>query len=252
MEFYSGCGNTFYITLYDEKYDNSETVKKICNNEVDGFIMVKQNPLTFHFYNNDGSLAKMCGNGIRCFIHYCYNHKIITKLKNDVTTLAGIYHTEITSTDPFIVKVNMVKPKFTYFDGKEYINEPMNINGKSYSVSLIDTGVWHVVIPFYDELEYTDAINKAKEIYYSDNFKGKHNINFVNVKNNKIYLKTFEHGVDDFTKACGTGSVATYIILKKIGVITENSTEIIQDGGTLTISNVGDEIFMSGLSEQIK
>ena len=77
MNQYNGCKNTFYITNYEEKYDTEISAINICKNEVDGFIMVKQNPLEFHMRNRDGSIASMCGNGIRCFIHYCYENNII-------------------------------------------------------------------------------------------------------------------------------------------------------------------------------
>ena len=77
MKIYHGLGNTFVIEDYNQKYDKPEMAIKMCNNEYDGLILVKTKPLEMIIYNKDGSLAKMCGNGIRCFIEYCYDKKII-------------------------------------------------------------------------------------------------------------------------------------------------------------------------------
>lgn len=252
MEFYSGCKNTFYITKYNKLYDSPQQARNICKDEVDGFIMVKTNPLTFHMYNKDGSIANMCGNGIRCFIHYCYNHNLIENKNNVVETLNGQYHTEIISTDPFYVNVNMVKPKYEYLDGKIHLNEKVTINKIDYNISLINTGVWHAVIITDNEETYKTYIKEVKNVFYSDFFKKSPNVNLVLLKDNKVYLKTFEYGVNDFTKACGTGSTATYLILNKLNIINSNSIDIIQEGGTLTISEKDNELYMMGPSERIK
>lgn len=251
MEFYSGCKNTFYITEYDEIYDNPLAAKKICNDKVDGFIMIKTKPLAFHMYNKDGSIANMCGNGIRCFIHYCYNHNLISSKENIVNTLNGKYHTEIISTNPFYVNVNMVKPKYEYLDGKTHLNEEVIINNNLYNISLINTGVWHAVIITDNEEKYQNYIKDVKNIFNSTFFMKSPNVNLVLLKDNNVYLKTYEYGVNDFTKACGTGSTATYLILNKLNIINKNSIDIIQEGGTLTIFEKNDNLYMMGPSEQI-
>lgn len=250
MEKYSGCGNTFYITMYDKALTNEQTVKDICKNDVDGLILVIDKPLTFIIYNRDGSQASMCGNGIRCFIEYCYNHKLIDKLDNEVITRAGLYQTKIISTTPFVVSVQMNQPTYLYTDGNIYLDELINVNGITYHYSLINTGVWHAVIPFDNKLEFNEAIKNVKDIYYSPKFKGLCNINLVLI-NGKVILKTFEHGVNDFTKACGTGSVATFVILKKLGLIKADSCVINNEGGKLTIGYLNHHLVMTGESERI-
>lgn len=55
----------------------------------DGMIVVKNNPLEMIFYNADGSRAPMCGNGIRCFAKYCFDHALVKQKKLDVLTQAG-------------------------------------------------------------------------------------------------------------------------------------------------------------------
>lgn len=252
MNQYNGCKNTFYITNYEEKYDTEISAINICKNEVDGFIMVKQNPLEFHMRNRDGSIASMCGNGIRCFIHYCYENNIIKSKINIVKTLNGNYLTEIINTNPFLVKVRMVGPTFKYLDGKEYFDYPLIINNMHLRINLINTGVWHVVIITNNDNEFNEYINNIESIFNCDFFIKQHNINIVNLQNNHIKLKTYEYGVNDFTKACGTGSTATFIILKKLGLITSNEATIQQDGGNLIIGIDNEGYYMIGPSEKTK
>ncbi|MDE7095660.1 MAG: hypothetical protein K2O23_04145, partial [Anaeroplasmataceae bacterium] len=84
MEFYKmhGCGNDFCVIEYEEGMDYSILAQKLCDRRfgigADGLIIVKQNPLEMLFYNQDGSRASMCGNGIRCFARYVYEKNIVT------------------------------------------------------------------------------------------------------------------------------------------------------------------------------
>lgn len=76
-----GCGNDFVI-IEDEKGFNYEKLAvSLCNRKTgvgaDGLIIVKKNPLEMIFYNQDGSRASMCGNGIRCFARYCYEKSFV-------------------------------------------------------------------------------------------------------------------------------------------------------------------------------
>ena len=69
MEIYSGCENTFIICMYQSQKDHAAYAQMVCKNKIDGFMMVKTTPLEMVLYNQDGSLASMCGNGIRCFMN---------------------------------------------------------------------------------------------------------------------------------------------------------------------------------------
>lgn len=181
MKIYHGLGNTFVIEDYNQKYDKPEMAIKMCNNEYDGLILVKTKPLEMIIYNKDGSFAKMCGNGIRCFIEYCYDKKIITKLTNLVLTGSGFVNTVILSTNPFFVKVEMKT------DSKITI-KPITINQNKYIANVINTGVNHAVI-ICDDLN--KALSDAKDIYECSNFNKEVNIDFVKITKD-IYLKTYE------------------------------------------------------------
>lgn len=248
MKIYSGCGNTFLIGEYKNDLTVDEVLKRLENIDVDGLMLVEKEPLTMHLYNKDGSIASMCGNGIRCFIHYCYDQNYLLSDENIVKTLSGNIYTKILDKTNFLVYVGMNEASFTYTDNKEYLEEEMCINSHLYKISLVNTGVWHgVIIPN----SFNDALIDAKDIREYGRFKENLNVDLVSIDKikNIIYVKTYERGVG-FTKACGTGVMATYIVLKKLGIINSSSIEIYTDGGKI-LTGIDKKPFIIGESKYI-
>lgn len=244
MPIYSGCKNNFYITTYSSEYDNPEYARYICQDKLDGFMMVKADPLEMILYNRDGSIASMCGNGIRCFINYCYDNKLLSGDINTVKTPSGDIYTKIISTSPFLTYVRLTNPRYIYLDGLEYINTKIEANNHTYEISLVNTGVWHgVIIPN----NYEECINDAEIIYNLKPFKNILNVDIVKITGEKIYLKTYERGIG-FTKACGTGTAATFLVLSRLGIITCDKAEIHQEGGIVISGMDQDGLYIIGPS----
>ena len=244
FEKYHGLGNDFLITEDVSIIDKSELIAKICNRYTgigaDGLIVVKKDPLEMVFYNQDGSRGEMCGNGIRCFGYYCYNHHLIATDNFDCLTLDGIKHLEIKSHTPFIAKVKMGKiiDKLMQFN--------IEFNGKQYLVYFLNFGVHHAVI--YTKNNITESLGA----YISNHqyFPHKTNVNFVNVIDEKnINLITYERGVG-FTKACGTGSCSSVIVSKQLGLVNDQ-VFVHQALGKLLITIEENEIYMEGESTKV-
>ena len=240
MEIYSGCENTFIICMYQSQKDHAAYAQMVCKNKIDGFMMVKTTPLEMVLYNQDGSLASMCGNGIRCFIEYCYRHHIIQEEENMVLTPSGRIDTKIVNLSPFMVYVRMNEPIFTYLD------EPIVVNNHIYKISLVHTGVWHgIILPD----DFKQALEDAPLIRNLPLFKEYLNLDIIMITND-IYVKTYERGVG-FTKACGTGVMASFVILEKLKLLTCNQIAVRTDGGYIEAGRNEKGLYILGPSRYV-
>ena len=115
----SGTGNDFVIidnrTIGIPLADQPDLARKICRRMfsvgADGLIFIEESTKAdfgWNFYNADGSVAEMCGNGSRCAARFAYRHKIAGK-KMKLETLAGIVEAEICEEDD-VVRVKMTQP----------------------------------------------------------------------------------------------------------------------------------------------
>lgn len=258
---YQGLGNDFIICMDDElpNKNYSKLAKTLCNNEVtgltDGLICVKTNPLTMVFYNQDGSIGTMCGNGLRCFVRYCYENKLIENFSNNVVTEAGVYETTIVSTSPFIIEVNMNKPDYStktlkIKTGKdEFLNEIVSFNNQEYYLNSVFMGTHHTII-FVDDLK-----NITEELgYYMCHlpiFDDRTNVDFVQVvSEDYIKVKTYERGVG-FTLACGTGACASFCVARKYNMCLDNITVAFELGCLQIKEDKTKNVYMQGPADLV-
>ncbi|HTY90756.1 MAG TPA: diaminopimelate epimerase [Methanocella sp.] len=208
-------------------------------------------PLQMRIFNEDGSEAEMCGNGIRCFAKYALDQRYIVPGKSRVETKAGVLEID-TKVDngKTLVKVNMGKPLFDRIkipaQGRgEFINVPMH----GYEVSAVNTGVPHAVI-FVDSLEDPDLMDAAPEIRFDKVFPKGANVNFVQRDMGGLRVRTYERGVEGETLSCGTGSVAAAAVARHLGIIRDTAV-VKTPGGELMISFDKDMAYMEGGAETV-
>jgi len=267
FEKYHGLGNDFIIFNYKDLILNnikeesfSDLAVKVCNIHTgigaDGMMVLveKEDRCQMIFINSDGSIASMCGNGIRCFSNYIYNNKILDGTNYKVETLAGLLSLDIYPNEKFTVKVNMGKPTLeTNFipvdtSKEKFINEELIVDGKNYKVSSLLMGVPHTVL-FIDNFESIDLVEIGKAIENDPIFPKKTNVNFVKILNeDEVIIETWERGAGH-TLACGTGSCASIVIGKLLGYLNSKVT-VHLSLGDLAIE-IKDEVYMTGPSKLI-
>ena len=259
---YHGLGNDFVIVNYEnvKTFNLGELAIKVCDRHqsigADGLIVVKRHPLEMIYYNSDGSRAKMCGNGIRCFTQYAFDENIISSGKVHVKTLAGELAVSIESKNPFMVKVNMGKPSFLTKDipmeinNGTFINQPLLINEKEVVLTSLSMNVTHSVLEttkfIPGEMEKIGTILQNHPYYPQST-----NVNFYKKLNNhQIKMQTFERGAG-LTLACGTGACAVYAVLHKNNLISGEVEMILPLGSLYITMNQKGEIMMTGPSKKI-
>lgn len=247
LEKYHGLGNNFLITKYKEDINYSSLSSKLCNDKLsigaDGLIVYKKDPLEIFIYNKDGSEALMCGNGLRCFIHYCFINGLLKSKRNkiEVRTKSGIYLVDIVSTIPFQSKIEFKRGLIR--------KELIGLFNEMYESYYVKVGVKHNVI--FVEEKNEKQIEKLKEnlLKYST-FYEETNIDIVTkINENTIKVLTYERGVG-FTSSCGTGAVAASLVSN---YLYECSSDlfVINEYGKLRISIEGNKVYMEGPSERV-
>ncbi len=211
----SGAGNDFIII--DNRNgvvaaaDLPGFVRRVCRRKMsvgaDGLFLLEASgraDFRWQFFNSDGSVAEMCGNGARCAARFAWLTGM-TGSELSFETLAGIIKAS--------VKDDQVSIRMT--DAEDLVLDaglPLSSGDLTYSG--VNTGVPHVVLEV-DDIENADVFNLGREIRRHPQFApAGTNVNFIAPLENGLYaIRTYERGVEDETLACGTGNVAAALVL---------------------------------------
>lgn len=233
----SGTGNDFIIIdnrrRIVEDDGLTEFIRNVCRRKMsvgaDGLILIESSDkadFQWRFFNSDGSLAEMCGNGARCAARFAYLNGIAGESLS-FETQAGIINGQVKDGG---AKVKIPDPTDLCLD------YAIDLSDGPLTVSSINTGVPHVVI-MQDSVEEVDVFRLGREIRYHDAFApAGTNVNFICTQNTgQLAIRTYERGVEDETLACGTGSIASALIASLKTNWPSPISLVTRSGETLTI-----------------
>ena len=243
---YHGVGNDFIlINNIDGKIKlDKDYIKNMCDRHygigADGLILLENSDKAdcfMNYYNSNGTVAEMCGNGVRCTALF---YKKQTKLNKilpysiDIETRAGVK--KIIANKDKTYSVNMGKPMFESADLSKEINQtPFKIEGLLFNY--VSIGNPHVVtiVSKLDQINIKDVGSKVEN---DPSFPNKINVEFVEkINDNYFKVKVWERGCGE-TLSCGTGACAVYSIIKKTSARKILAEEITLEfpGGILYLS----------------
>ena len=234
IEFYKfeGSGNDFIIidNRNLQKNLSNAQIKKICDRKfgigADGLMYYDESTeydFEMAYYNADGNKGSMCGNGGRCII--AFSRYLGNKKKQYSFNAVDGSHTgevyESISDSQWIIKLKMA-------DVSD-INQLKNIYE-------IDTGSPHY-INFVEKVDTIDVFTEGKNIRYSPVYAEKGiNVNFVEQKQNSLFVRTYERGVENETLSCGTGVTASALAFALKEDLKKGIINIQTLGGNLEVS----------------
>jgi diaminopimelate epimerase len=234
----SGAGNDFIVIDHRRRLlsidEQPDFARRVCRRKfsvgADGMILIEESreaDFKWQFYNADGSVAEMCGNGARCAARFAFRHGIAGKSMR-FETIAGIIEAEVFG-DVETVSLRMTDPLACQLD------QSLELGGQQLSVSSINTGVPHAVI-FVDGSDIPIK-EWGKEVRNHRLFQpAGTNVNFIRLlTDGRLHVRTYERGVEDETMACGTGAVASAIIATLLGKVVSPVQVVTSGGEQLTV-----------------
>ncbi len=184
------------------------------------------------FYNSDGSIGEMCGNGARCICRYGYENGLAGDTQT-VETTAGIVTGQ--RIDSRLYRIRLNDPTTVELD------HPVEVDGVRYACSYVelgDPGLPHAVVPYHDlkNADENELRELGRKIRHHASFPKGANVNFYEITGeDEIYERTFERGVEDFTYACGTGTGSVVTVLTLTGKVSGQKVRANMLGGQLMI-----------------
>jgi diaminopimelate epimerase len=188
----------------------------------DGIILIlpsDESDFLMRMFNPDGSEAEMCGNAMRCFAKYLYEHGLTEKTELTVETGAGPIKPALTVENGKVtsVRVDMGEPRLTRglipMTGEAEASAQgveVDLPGNTYTASCVSMGNPHCVI-FVDEISDEMVLSDGPLIEVHKLFPRRTNVEFVEVVSpDELNMRVWERGAGE-TMACGTGACATAV-----------------------------------------
>jgi diaminopimelate epimerase len=262
-----GCGNDYVLVdaMENSIQDPAGLAKEMCRRRfgigTDGLLLVcSSDKADFHMrmFNPDGSQAEMCGNGIRCFAKYIYDHRLKKTETLKIETGNGILDIELQIENGIAsgATVMMGKPILKRSEipvtgeGEQMLDEPLEIKGKTFNVTAVSMGNPHAIV-FVDSMEDFEIEKYGPGFENHPMFPERVNTNFVEViSRGEARVRTWERGAG-LTMACGTGCSAVCAAGAMLDR-TDRKLSIRVDGGVLGLEWRDDErVYLTGPAVEV-
>jgi diaminopimelate epimerase len=249
FEKYQGTGNDFVIIdNRDQQFKpDTNTVRLLCDRKfgigADGLMLlenIKGYDFKMVYFNADGNESSMCGNGGRCLSAFAFSRGMFDE-KCKFIAIDGEHEAVVQNTDD--EKVYWVSLKMMDVNEVKIQNDHLEI----------DTGSPHY-LKFVDSVKSVDVFSEGKSIRNSAPFVEKGiNVNFLEMEDGVLKVRTYERGVEDETLSCGTGVTASALAASVKGLLGENNIcKLETEGGNLQVrfrkkaDNQFDDIWLEG------
>ncbi|MBT2571430.1 diaminopimelate epimerase [Planococcus sp. ISL-110] len=256
-----GSMNTFYMFESEERADFAQLAIQLSalDNDLDGILVILPSAVAhakMRVFNNDGSEASMCGNGLRCVARYVCERdgvqeavietmKACLCVKKEETLNEGIetYAVEISP-----VSFSLSSLPMNYEGHGEWIHKPLPFVSEEIPFSAVSVPNPHLIgIVPADLQKDTSHQQKWAQYFNGENeyFSDGVNVSYVTPVEDGIFVRTYERGVG-FTNACGTAMTASALISCMAGLVPYGDVSVYNPGGMVkcSVSGQGEDIHL--------
>jgi diaminopimelate epimerase len=178
------------------------------------------------YLNSDGSRADLCGNASLCSARLATELGIVSTREFRVETDAGILGARFASGTPEVdlQPVTDVRPRL-----------PFRLAPSERWIGFAQAGVPHLTV-LVDDVSSVDVVGRGRPLRFEPSLAQGANVNFVSPDGAGGWLiRTYERGVEGETLACGTGAVASAILLAESGAAADRVGLQTRSGRVLTV-----------------
>lgn len=263
----NGLGNDF--VMIDDRAEalemTPEAVAWFCDRHFgiggDGLILVR--PATtpdadyyMHYFNADGSLAEMCGNGARCFAKYVVDSGMVAPDATSlvIETLGGLKPVTFVRDAEGMLEtatVDMGVPALAptdipaLFDGAQIYDCAFDTPYGTFGLTAVNMGNPHVVT-WVDDVRTAPLETVGPFIETHERFPEGTNVEFAqHIDENTLRMRVWERGVGE-TLACGTGACAVLVAGTLSCRVGREATIELPGGDLLVRWHENDHVYMTG------
>ncbi|MED1723711.1 diaminopimelate epimerase [Brevibacillus parabrevis] len=267
-----GLGNDYvYVNCFEETLagvDLPELARRVSDRNFgiggDGLILIlpsERADFRMRVFNNDGSEAKNCGNGLRCVSKYVYDHGLTAQTTFTVETWGGMMKPVVSvGADGKVeqVTIDMGEPRFerwaipmTGIPEEQAHEEVLEVDGAVFTMTAVSMGNPHAII-FMDEVRDEDVRTYGPKIEFHEWFPERTNVEFIQILNREeILFRVWERG-SGVTLACGTGACAAAVAAALAGKV-DRAVTVHLAGGDLFIDwrEEDNRVYMTGPATEV-
>ena len=261
-----GLGNNYiYVNMFEENLkeeDLSSIAISVSNIHTgigsDGMILICPSDVAdvkMRVFNNDGSEAKNCGNGLRCVAKYAFEHGLVKDTNFKIETISNIVkaivHLENDAVS--LVTINMGEPIFQRSlipisgEEQEFARDQILFEDELHSFIGVSMGNPHAVFEVKD-IKHAPLTTLGPYVEKHELFPESVNVEFIEcLPHNEINFVVWERG-SGVTQACGTGACAAAVAMIQEGKYNKDEPITVHlQGGDLQITWSSDgDVWMKG------
>lgn len=210
LKFYKFQANGNDFILVDNRKNsfsvNREMIARLCHRHfgigADGFMLLDSSDgydFEMQYFNSDGKPAEMCGNGGRSIAAWAFMKNIVGK-KMQFLAPDGVHEAHVEGKDA-LSRIFDVSLKMQDVQKVQPLDDGLFLN----------TGVPHLVM-FVSDVATIDVTETGRKFRNDLRFApAGTNVNFVEIQKDRLFVRTYERGVEAETLSCGTGVTASAI-----------------------------------------
>jgi len=233
----SGSGNDFVmvdaLSQPAGDLDDAARIQAVCARGIgvgaDGVVFLAKSwaaDFRMIYLNSDGSKADLCGNATLCSVRLAVELGIMPPGECHVETDAGVLSARFLPTGPEVDLQPIAEVKSRL---------PFRLEPGERWIGFALAGVPHLVVRV-DDVDRVDVVGRGRPLRHDSSLAKGANVNFVSDDGEGGWkIRTYERGVEGETLACGTGAVATSVLLAEAGEAPSGAALTTRSGRVLKV-----------------